>query len=272
LIVGISVFFYDEGEDGQPCTVEYFGQVENIVELHFTSFEVKLIKRKWYVSKSLFKTRPNLLLDECGFLRVKTSPLPSHLPTHEPFVRPEDCDCVFFINDRLNKGWNIIVKYEPRAVPVVYKGIPAPCGSGSTEVSGSIPPNSGPQPSLNNSTTFIVESSKGGHAHPREGHGLKPHSSEPFEDDNELAANFQSEESNSSDGRSDDETQYSDREEFAFVVDEKGTWDEPFLSPQLRKKNRYHIHQGFLGELHLSDSNSDGNEDYDDNIGELSSP
>ena len=110
-------------EEGQPSTIEYFGRVQAIIQLHFTSFEVTLLKGKWYGSKSPFRIRPNLLLDECGFLRVRTSThLPSHLATHEPFAMPEDCDQVFFIEDRLNRGSSLVIKHDPRSNPVVYKG------------------------------------------------------------------------------------------------------------------------------------------------------
>jgi hypothetical protein len=78
LLVGISCFYHDMDEEGQPNTVEYFGRVQSIIQLYFTSFKVTLLKGKWYDSKSPFKTRPNLLLDDVASYvigQVPTFPL-----------------------------------------------------------------------------------------------------------------------------------------------------------------------------------------------------
>ena len=96
--IGISAHFHDITSNGEEGTsTQYFGRIENIVQIHFTSFQVTLLKGKWFDSNSTRRASPNLVQDECGFLRVKTrTTLPSHLPTHEPFMYPEDCEQVFF--------------------------------------------------------------------------------------------------------------------------------------------------------------------------------
>jgi hypothetical protein len=144
--IGISAHFHDDTSNGEEGTsTQYFGRIENIVQIHFTSFQVTLLKGKWFDSNSTRRASPNLVQDECGFLRVKTrTTLPSHLPTHEPFMYPEDCEQVFFVADRINKGWSLIKVMEPRSTPVVYKGGPATCGSidgeiDNEDVEGSVP-------------------------------------------------------------------------------------------------------------------------------------
>ncbi len=119
---GISAHFYDtETEGEEPSTTEYFGRIQNIVQLHFTSCTVTLLKGLWYDSKSIRRSAPNMIIDECGFPRVRTRTyLPSHLVCHEPFVYPHECDQVFFVEDQINPGWSLVKKVDPRSKPVVY--------------------------------------------------------------------------------------------------------------------------------------------------------
>jgi hypothetical protein len=225
--------------------------------LHFTSFEVPLIKGKWYDSKSPFRTRPNLVLDECGFQRVRTIPLPSHLPVHEPFVRAEDCDRIFFIEDRLNKDWSIIVKYEPRSVPVVYKGAPAPCGSTGDHVV--IPEHPNPQPST--STDWASHDS------------TFPRKDINYEEE-EVVADFQSDTDTSSSRTRSHDSDYYENENIAFEVDleDLGRQKESQFSPPLQRTIPHHLGQMLGEEQEILDSDPEGNEGHDDQVGEPSSP
>lgn len=121
MCTGIACSFHDVDASGEPCTVEYYGKIQNIVEVNFTSFTAILLKGDWYDSKATNRGNPRVLVDECKFTRVRTSKfMPSNLIVHEPFVFPLDVDQVFFIEDRLNTGWHLVVKYDARTKKVLY--------------------------------------------------------------------------------------------------------------------------------------------------------
>lgn len=118
---GIACSFHDVDANGEPCTVEYYGKICNIIEVKFASLKRVLLKVDWYDSKATPRGNPRVLVDECKFTRVRTNSfMPSHLVGHEPFVYPLDEDQVFFVGDRLNTNWHLVVKYEARSHKVVY--------------------------------------------------------------------------------------------------------------------------------------------------------
>jgi len=111
LFTGIACSFHEVDDNGEPCIVEYYRRIRNIIEVKFSSFTIILLKGEWYDSKATTRGNPRILVDECKFTRVCTNNfMPSHMATHEPFVYPLDVDQVFYIEDRLNRGWHLVVK------------------------------------------------------------------------------------------------------------------------------------------------------------------
>jgi len=121
MCISIACSFHDFNGNREPCTVEHYGKILNIVEVKFTSFTIILLKGDWYDSKPTPHRNPRILVDECKFTHVHTGNfMPCNLLTYEPFVYPLDVDQAFFIEDSLNRGWHIVVKYEARSKKVLY--------------------------------------------------------------------------------------------------------------------------------------------------------
>ena len=108
---------FDEGGVETP----YYGYLDSIVTLNYCSFRITLFHVKWY--KSITKgIRQNLCLDECGHNRIKIGAfLSEKKETDEPFVQPEEVDQVFYIPDRIYRGWHLIVHSGSRSKRVIYK-------------------------------------------------------------------------------------------------------------------------------------------------------
>jgi hypothetical protein len=73
-------------------------------------------------------------MDECGFNRVRTAQnvLSSKRISDEPFICPFDVEQIFVVEDTLHKGWQLVVPYDARTVPVYYKQ-PTPADSDMSE-------------------------------------------------------------------------------------------------------------------------------------------
>jgi hypothetical protein len=102
--------------------MEYIGYVECIVYLNFDSFETVLIKAQWY--NSVYGTGRNAILleDECGHLQVKEVNFAPDISTlDEPFVFPKDVEQLYFMKDKIHKGWFLAVKVNARSMRVPYQ-------------------------------------------------------------------------------------------------------------------------------------------------------
>lgn len=103
-------------------TQEYFGLVDSIVRLNFDSFSTVLIKGKWYDSvEESSRRRGTVVLDECGFMRVRAQKfMPDNRMTDEPFMFPKDLEQVFYLDDKLNRGWKIVIPVHTRSKRVFF--------------------------------------------------------------------------------------------------------------------------------------------------------
>jgi hypothetical protein len=112
----ISSFF----DMGQIHKVEFIGQVESIIQLDYRSLKQTLIRGQWYYNnKTLTSESSTLIVDECGFNKVKSRNfMRSNLLKDEPFVYPWDCNQVFVVSDRLKAHWKIVVDAEVRRTRV----------------------------------------------------------------------------------------------------------------------------------------------------------
>jgi hypothetical protein len=105
--------------DGQHR--EYVGYVEAIVRLNFDSFETVLLKARWFDSVHGTGRNATLVEDECGHLRVKEVNFVSDTsPLDEPFAFPKDVEQLFFVKDKIHKGWLLAVKINARSMRVSY--------------------------------------------------------------------------------------------------------------------------------------------------------
>jgi hypothetical protein len=116
---GIAARFIQGGR-----SIEYYGKIESIVQIRFTSFEVTLLKGMWFNSEPKHdRALASLVLDECGFNRIKVTNnmMKSTTVSDEPFVYPGDVEQVFFVEDKLHKGWELVVPYDRRTKYVYYE-------------------------------------------------------------------------------------------------------------------------------------------------------
>jgi hypothetical protein len=83
-----------------------------------------LLKGMWFNSEPKYDRAPaTLVADECGFNRIKVSHnlMKSNAVSDKPFVYPGDVEQIFFVEDRLHKGWQLVVPYDCRTKQVYYK-------------------------------------------------------------------------------------------------------------------------------------------------------
>lgn len=114
---GLSALF-DEG----GVSTEYFGLLDTIVKISYQSFEKVLFHAKWYKTEGKPGRWQTLCEDECGALRVKfVRPMSEKLPSDEPFADPNEVEQVFFVDDKINRGWKLVVHAEPRGKRVFYR-------------------------------------------------------------------------------------------------------------------------------------------------------
>jgi hypothetical protein len=155
------------------------------------------------------------------------------------------------------------VKYEPRSIRRVYKGAPAPSGSATTRDTVANSPFADPQPSTSKHSpsddpTFIGKCIIG----------------EASEEDDEVVAEFHSDGSSSSWGTSTDASDFCENKELVFEVDVKDTSRqvESHFSPPLYRIDPHHVGKKLGGQLETYDSDPEGKEEHDDQVGEPSSP
>lgn len=113
---GISSMYDEDGEG-----TEYLGYVDNIIRVHFESFDTVLIKEKWYNSIIRRGAGGTLVEDECGVVRIKAGRFMSEsASTDEPLVFPKDVAQVFYVEDTINRGWKLVVHVDTRSKRVFY--------------------------------------------------------------------------------------------------------------------------------------------------------
>jgi hypothetical protein len=114
---GISQMFVIDGEHK-----EYVGYVDAIVRLDFNTFETVLIKAQWYDSVHGNGRNATLVEDESGHLRVKEVNFASdNSPLDEPFAFPKDVEQLYFVKDKLHKGWLLGIKGNARSTRISYR-------------------------------------------------------------------------------------------------------------------------------------------------------
>jgi hypothetical protein len=108
---------------------KYVGYVESIIRLNFDSFETILFKAQWYASVHKPGRNATLVEDECGHLRVKeVNFAPDSSPLDKPFAFPKDVEQLYFVKDKIHKGWLLAVKVNARSIRVSYQKSRDVCG------------------------------------------------------------------------------------------------------------------------------------------------
>lgn len=109
---------FDEG----GVSTEYFGLLDTIVKISYHSFEKVLFHWKWYKTEGKPGGWQTVCEDECGALCVKfVRPMSDKMSSDEPFADPKEVEQVFFVDDKINRGWKLVVHAEPRGKRVFYK-------------------------------------------------------------------------------------------------------------------------------------------------------
>jgi hypothetical protein len=99
----------------------YYSHLEDIIECDFNSFKIVLFEVKWYWlwmhERDLERT---VIEHDNGFTMVNTRAF--ELGT-KPYVRPSQCEQVFYSQVPGKVGWSYIVRYDPRGRPVKYNHV-----------------------------------------------------------------------------------------------------------------------------------------------------
>ncbi|CAL1395173.1 unnamed protein product [Linum trigynum] len=93
--------------------VNYYGKITDIIELkYYGSFRVVLFKCDWVdVHHHL-----GMQQDEFGFTSVNFSRLihTGYNLNDDPFIFSSQVDQVFYVDDPLNMGWSVVIRFRPR--------------------------------------------------------------------------------------------------------------------------------------------------------------
>jgi hypothetical protein len=104
MVVAESMHF-SSSKDKNPvmASIPYYGIIEEIWDINFTTFKVPLFKCKWVDTKNGVKT------DEFGFTLVDLEKLAY---TNEPFIMASQAKQVFYVRDpsSSNKKWSVVLK------------------------------------------------------------------------------------------------------------------------------------------------------------------
>ncbi|KAL6643972.1 hypothetical protein ACP70R_018738 [Stipagrostis hirtigluma subsp. patula] len=111
----------NKADDG----VNYYGRLSDIIELSYgDDYKVVLFKCDWY---DVYH-RAGIKQDEFGFTLVNFSRVihTGEELEHDPFVFSSQVEQVFYVEDRKNEGWNVVVRVTPR--DLFDMGTEAPSG------------------------------------------------------------------------------------------------------------------------------------------------
>ena len=108
---------YASASDDRPVLgdVTYYGRIFDIIELnYFGKFSVVLFKCEWV---DVLSGR-GIQRDKYGYTLVNFSHLihTGEKIGHEPFIFPNQDDQLFYVDDKLNPGWPVVMKMKPRDV------------------------------------------------------------------------------------------------------------------------------------------------------------
>lgn len=89
--------------------IDYYGILTEIIELQYLGGRrVVLFRCKWF---DMHDKEKGAKVDEYGFTTINCDRL---LKTNEPFVLAYQAFQVFYAIDTINKGWQVVVKTQPR--------------------------------------------------------------------------------------------------------------------------------------------------------------
>ncbi|WVZ64041.1 LOW QUALITY PROTEIN: hypothetical protein U9M48_013619 [Paspalum notatum var. saurae] len=104
---------YASASDTRPVLgdVTYYGRIIDIIEL--TTLEILLL----YFSNANGLIR-GIKRDKYGYTLVNFSHLihTGEKIGHKPYIFPNQADQVFYIKDKLNPGWSVVMKMKPRDI------------------------------------------------------------------------------------------------------------------------------------------------------------
>jgi hypothetical protein len=106
---------YASTSDASPVLgdVTYYGRIIDIIELNYSgNFSVVLFKCEWV---DVLSGR-GIQKDKYGYTLVNFSHLihTKEKIGHEPFILPNQAVQVFYVEDKLNPGWSVVIKMKPR--------------------------------------------------------------------------------------------------------------------------------------------------------------
>ena len=120
---GVSTSFEVEccshANDRQPVisTLQYYGEVEDIIELDFVSFKKVIFHVEWYKLIKVGEEK-TIFQHNNGFSMINTSRFEA---TSEPsYVFPNQCDQMFLIPNLEQPGWSFAIDYDPRGRRVTF--------------------------------------------------------------------------------------------------------------------------------------------------------
>lgn len=102
----------------RAAELEYVGWVEEILSVDYGHFEVVVIYCNWVVANTK-GDGATMKRDEYGFTTVNFQRLIPH--SAQSFAFPLHIEQVFFAHDVAKRGWEVVLRKEPRAVRVFSK-------------------------------------------------------------------------------------------------------------------------------------------------------
>ena len=94
--------------------IRFFGKIRKIIQLDVGSFTTILLLCDWFRSDTKGKST-SIKKDKYGFQLVnKTKILAPSSLDQQPFVMPSHVQQVFYIADKREHGWSIVLDHVPR--------------------------------------------------------------------------------------------------------------------------------------------------------------
>ena len=103
--------------------LEFYGVLADIIKIRYDKYSQTLFKGMWYGnSASQTHRSTNVVKDECGMMRVKSTHMPSQdKSSFQPFITPKNNIQVYYVNNRINLGWLLVLEAQARSKPIVYR-------------------------------------------------------------------------------------------------------------------------------------------------------